>query len=108
MSTFMMLYSVENAPQLFDAWLAAEKGDWSGIAMLSLTMDFMLADALNWGDLVAKSASADYVFEPEIDLLAEFMPGNSIIGAPGTLLGIGSRGWPAKLIPDSLRKVHYS
>lgn len=108
MSTFMMLYSVENAPQLFDAWLAAEKGDWSGIAMLSLSMDFMLADALNWGDLAAKAASADYVFESGIDLLAEFMPENSIIGAPGTLLGIGSRGWPAKLIPDSLRNVHYS
>ena len=108
MSTFMMLYSVENAPQLFDAWLAAEKGDWSGIAMLSLSMDFLLPDALNWGDIAAKAASADYVFEPGIDLLAEFIPENSIIGAPGTLLGIGSRGWPAKLIPDSLRKVHYS
>ena len=36
------------------------------------------------------------------------MPENSIIGAPGSLLGIGSRGWPAKLIPDSLRRVHYS
>ena len=58
--------------------------------------------------LPQKSASADYVFESEDDLLAEFMPENSIIGAPGTLLGIGSRGWPAKLIPDSLRKVHYS
>jgi len=109
MSTFIMLYSVDNAPQLFDAWLAAEKGDWSGIAMLSLSMDYLIADALNcWGDLASKAASADYVFESEDDLLAEFMPENSIIGAPGTLLGIGSRGWPAKLIPDSLRKVHYS
>jgi len=109
MSTFVMLYSVENAPQLFDAWLAAEKGDWSGIAMLSLSMDFMLPNAnFNWGDVAAKAASADYVFEPGTDLLAEFMPDSSVIGAPGTLYAISSIGWPAKLIPDSLRRVNYS
>lgn len=104
----MMLYSTENAPKLFAAWIAAEKGDWSGIAMLSLSMDFMLADALNWGALAPKASSVDYVFESGIDLVSEFMPENSIIGAPGTLLGIGSRGWPTKLIPNSLRRVHYS
>lgn len=106
--TFMMLYSTDNAPQLFDAWIAAANGDWSGMAMLSLMMDWMLAGALNWGDLAAKASSADYVFEPGKDLIAEFMPDMSIIGAPGSLLGIGARGWPAKLIPDSLRRVNYS
>ena len=108
MSTFMMLYSTDTAPQLFDAWIAAANGDWSGIAMLSLSMDLMLADALNWGDLAAKASSADYVFEPGTDLISEFLPDSSIIGAPGSLLGIGSKGWPSKLIPDSLRRVHYS
>ena len=108
MSTFMMLYSTETAPQLFDAWIAADNGDWSGIAMLSLSMDLMLADALNWGDLAAKASSADYVFSPGFDPLSEFMPDSSIIGAPGSLLGIGAKGWPSKLIPDSLRQVRYS
>jgi len=108
MSTFMMLYSTENAPKLFDAWITAEKGDWSGIAMLSLSMEFMISGALNWGDLASKTVSSDYDYEPEMDLLSEFMPDNSIIGAPGSILGIGARGWPAKLIPDSLRSVKYS
>jgi len=108
MSTFIMLYSTDTAPKLFDAWIAADNGDWSGIAMLSLSMDFMLADALLWGDIASKASSADYNFDPELDLMKEFMPENSIIGAPGSLLGIGALGWPAKLIPDSLRTVQYS
>ncbi len=108
MSTFIMLYSTDNAPKLFDAWLAADKGDWSGIAMISISMEFMLAGQLLWGDLASKSSSADYDFDPELDLMKEFMPENSIIGAPGTLLGIGALGWPAKRIPDSLRTVQYS
>lgn len=107
-SSFLMLYSTETAPKLFDAWIAADNGDWSGIAFISLSMDYMLSDALLWGDLAAKSRSADYDFHPKQNPLDEFMPDNSIIGAPGSLLGIGAMGWPAKLIPDSLRKVQYS
>ena len=108
MSTFMMLYSTDSAPKLFDAWIAADNGDWSGIAMLSLSMDFMLKDALLWGDLISKASSADYDFDPDLDVMKEFMPDNSIIGAPGTLLGIGAVDWPSKLIADSLRTVQYS
>lgn len=108
MSTFMMLYSTATAPQLFDAWIAADQGDWSGIALLSKSMDMMIAGAMLWGDLASKAASADYDFGQDMNLMDEFMPENSIIGAPGTLLGIGALGWPANLIPDSLRKVNYS
>ena len=108
MSTFLMLYSKDAAPKLFDAWIAADKGDWSGIAMISLTTDYMLKDALLWGDLAAKATSADYDFEHNLDVMKEFMPENSIIGAPGAMLGIGFSGWPSKLIPDSLRVVQYS
>lgn len=108
MSTFMMLYSTNNAAKLFDAWIAADKGDWSGIAMISLSTEFMLQGQLLWGDLASKSSSTDYDFDPELDLMKEFMPENSIIGAPGSLLGIGAMGWPAKHIPDSLRTVQYS
>jgi len=107
-SSFIMLYSTETAPKLFDAWIAADKGDWSGIAFISLSTEYMLSDALLWGDLAAKARSADYDFHPKQNPLGEFMPDNSIIGAPGSLLGIGAMGWPAKLIPDSLRKVQYS
>jgi len=81
--TFMMLYHTDTAPDIFDAWVAAGEGDWSGIALLSLAVDFMLEGATIWGDQAAKAVSADYVFEPGSNPLAEFMPSNSIIGAPG-------------------------
>ncbi len=107
--TFMMLYHTDTAPDVFDAWIAAGDGDWSGIALLSLSVDFMLEGASVWGDQAAKAMCADYIFEPESDPLAEFMPPNSIIGAPGSLLGIAAaKGWPANIIPDSLRQIQPS
>ncbi|MEE9553320.1 MAG: alpha/beta hydrolase, partial [candidate division Zixibacteria bacterium] len=107
--TFMMLYHTDTAPDVFDAWIAAGDGDWSGIALLSLSVDFMLEGASVWGDQAAKAMCADYIFEPESDPLAEFMPPNSIIGAPGSLLGIAAaKGWPGNIIADSLRHVQPS
>jgi pimeloyl-ACP methyl ester carboxylesterase len=106
MGTFMMLYHTDTAPGIFDAWIAAGDGDWSGLALLSLAMDFMIEGASVWGESAAKAMSADYVFDHDSDPLAEFMPENSIIGAPGSILGIAAvRGWPVKLIADSLRTV---
>jgi len=76
--------------------------------MVQIAMDFMIADAGNWADLASKASSADYNFDRELDLMKEFMPENSIIGASGSLIGIGAQGWPAKLIHDSLRTAKYS
>ena len=107
--TFMMLYHTDTAPDVFDAWIAAGEGDWSGIALLSLFVDFMLEGASVWGDQAAKALCADYIFESDSDPLAEFMPPNSIIGAPGSILGIAAaNGWPANIIADSVRQVQPS
>ena len=77
--------------------------------MLSLFLDFMLEGASVWGDQAAKAVCADYIFESDSDPLAEFMPPNSIIGAPGSILGIAAaNGWPANIIADSLRHVQPS
>ena len=109
LGTFMMLYHTSTAPKIFDAWIAAGDGDWSGLALLSIAVDFMLEGASVWGESAAKAMSADYIFDPESDPLAELMPPNSIIGAPGSLAGIaGAKGWPANMIADSLRRVRPS
>ncbi len=106
MGTFMMLYHTGTAKNIFDAWISAGEGDWSGIALLSVAVDFMIKGASVWGESAAKAMSADYIFEPGSDPLAELMPPNSIIGAPGSLAGIaGAKGWPANIIADSLRRV---
>jgi pimeloyl-ACP methyl ester carboxylesterase len=109
-ATFMMLYHTGTAKDVFDAWLAAEAGDASGLALLSLSVDFMFARApMVWGESAAKATSSDYIHDPARDRLAEMFPPGSIIGAPASLLGWGAaKGWPAKLIPEALRRVRPS
>lgn len=109
MGTFMMLYHTDTAPKVFDAWIAAGEGDWSGLALLSLAVDFMMKGATVWGENAAKATSADYIFETGIDPYDLLMPANSIIGAPGSILGIAAaKGWPSNIIADSLRRIQYS
>ena len=110
MATFMMLYHTTTAPKVFDAWLAADEGDASGLATLSLMTDFLFSSAPSvWGESVSKVTSSDYVFESGRDYLAEFMPEESIIGAPASPLGFaGALGWPGNLIDESLRTVQPS
>jgi len=38
-----MLYHADAAAQAFDAWLAAEEGDPSGLALISLAYDFLIS-----------------------------------------------------------------
>jgi pimeloyl-ACP methyl ester carboxylesterase len=109
MGTFMMLYHTSSAPAVFDAWIAASEGDWSGIALMSMMIDYMIPGASVWGESAAKASSVDYVFEPGSDPYAEFMPPESIFGAPASLLGFAAHmGWPSKVIHDSLRHVRDS
>lgn len=41
-ATFAMLYHRDTAAMAFDAWLAAEEGDPSGLALISLAYDFLI------------------------------------------------------------------
>ena len=106
--TFALLYHTGTAPVVFDAWLAAEKGDSSGFALLTLAGDFMFPSAAVWGDSLAKATSADDLYEPGRDCLTEMMPPDSIIGSPMSLLGCAAAGWPTKRIPADLRRVQPS
>jgi pimeloyl-ACP methyl ester carboxylesterase len=107
--TFMMLYHTDTAAKVFDAWLAAEAGDASGLALLSLAIDLMLPAATTWGESMAKAASSDYVYDPGRDFMSEMNPPGSIIGAPTSGLGwAGAKGWPGKLIAEELRQVQES
>lgn len=106
--TFMFLYHRNSAAQVFDAYVAAEKGDYSGLAFLSVMYDKMIPKALNWGDNAAKVMSADY--DPARDYEAEMMPPGSILGSPmSKMLGIQKYGgWPIKPISEEYRKLQYS
>jgi len=107
--TFMLLYHTATARAIFDTWLAAADGDYSGFALLSKTIDLMLPNASVWGESAAKATSADYAIEPGRDYVAEMSPPHSIIGSPASALGWGAAaGWPSKLIPGEYRQVQPS
>jgi pimeloyl-ACP methyl ester carboxylesterase len=108
--TFMMLYHTGTAKTVFDAWLTADEGDASGLALLSLAFDFMLPRAgIAWGESAAKVTSSDYAYDPDRDFLAEMLPPGSILGSPTSLLGWGAaKGWQTRLIPEELRRVQPS
>jgi pimeloyl-ACP methyl ester carboxylesterase len=105
---FMFLYHRDTAAQVFDAFIAAENGDYSGLAFLSLFYDRMMPNALNWGDNASKALSADY--DPTRDYEREMMPPGSILGSPMSKIlgGLKYGGWPIKLIPEEYRKLQDS
>ncbi len=105
---FMFLYHRDTAAQVFDAFVAAEEGDYSGLALLSVFYDRMMPTALNWGDNASKALSAD--FDPDRDYEAEMMPPGSILGSPMSKIlgGMKYGGWPIKPIPEEYRKLQDS
>jgi pimeloyl-ACP methyl ester carboxylesterase len=107
--THFMLFHRGTAATVFDAYLAAEGGDPSGLALMSLAYDFMIPSAITWGDWAAKG-SIDY--DPARDWIGEMAPPDSILGAPTTLMVGGaaqlSGGWPVAPMPDEFRDVQPS
>jgi len=107
--TFMQLMHRASAAQVFDAYVAAEKGDYSGLTYLSVAYDKMIPSSSNWGERASKAVSADY--DPKRDYEAEMDPAGSIIGSPVSKQDWGSLekgGWPIKPIAEEYRKLQYS
>jgi len=107
-SMFMMLFHKETTVQMLDAFVAAENGDYSGLAYMSFMFDQMVPYAMNWAENVSKAFSAD--FDPNRDYYDSMMPPGSIIGAPvSVLFEMGKYGaWPIKSIPEEYRKLQFS
>lgn len=102
---FPGLVNPNSAALVFDAYLAAEQGDPSGLALASLASDF-LPPPITWGDYFAKGI-ADY--DPSRDYATEMDPPDSILGSPYSLLFAGGlEGWPTKPIPAEFRQVQPS
>ncbi len=102
--TFALLYHRNTAAQVFNTYLAAEGGDPSGLALMSLAYDFMFPSMITWGDLVSKAASAD--LDKTRNYATEMDPPGSIIGAPFSKLLWSVSDWPTAPIPEEYRKVH--
>jgi pimeloyl-ACP methyl ester carboxylesterase len=105
--TFLMMYHQSTAIQVFDAYVAAEQGDYSGLAFMSFMFDRMIGGAVNWGDNISKAMSAD--FDPSRDYLNDMMPENAILGSPfSKMLDFLQHGWTVPPIPEKYRKLQPS
>ena len=98
--TFFGLYTQATTAQVFDAFAAAEHGDFSGLAF----MDFYwssIVDLFNWGDMLAKTYCTETMQGRDYESLLNSE--SSIIGSPLALLGWGLRQnseWPASRLPE--------
>jgi len=101
--TFFSLYTQAMTSRCFDSYVAAESGDYSGLAWMNQFWTNVV-DMFNWGDMVSKTFCTD-TGEIE-DFEAELNVEGSIIGSPLALLGWGLRqhtNWPVKSLPEKYR-----
>ena len=107
--THFMLFHRGTSASAFDAYLAAEAGDYSGLALMSLAYDLMVPSMVIWGDWIAKG-SIDY--DPSRDWINDMNSPDSIMGSPTSLLVGGAAqlrgGWPVAPMPDDFRTVQSS
>lgn len=102
--TFFLLFHRNTAAQAFDAYLAAERGDPGGLALMSLAYDFMVPSLMTWGDLASKAVSADY--DSTRNYFDEMDPSDMPLGSPMSKLLWGSLSfgqWPVKQISEEFR-----
>ncbi len=90
--TIGLLYNKNTALKVIDAYLAAEKGDYSGIALMSLSYNTIVPKMMNWGDFFSKGL-IDY--DKSRAYWKEFKESPYILGSPfsSLLMDVGEV-WP--------------
>jgi len=103
---FVMFFNRNTSAMVFDAFVAAEHGDASGLALMSMAYGLVVPKAFVWGDFFAKGASAD--MDPHRDYVATLRAPDSIIGSPVAFMiwASLSRAWPHNKMPPEPSPVH--
>jgi len=108
--TFSLLFHRNTAAQVFNSYLAAQNGDASGLAMMSLAYDFVIPSLMIWGDLASKAVSAD--FDPVRNYYSDMQPVAEMpLGSPMSTLLWGPLNygeWPVSQIPEEYRNPQKS
>lgn len=106
--TFALLFNRKTAAMVFDSYVAAEKGDYSGLALMSIAYDYVFPDMFVWGDLATKAMSADL---DSAKIFSSFDQTDEILDSPMNKLlwePLKYYRLPIKMIPDSLRSLKNS
>lgn len=105
-ATFYMLYETQNAALVLDAFAAAGRGEYAGLAMLHRGYDGDVRAKEYWCDFLCKALSAG--LDQTRDYEREMDPPGSILGSPLSKLLWGAAshgGWPIKPIPEEYTKL---
>jgi pimeloyl-ACP methyl ester carboxylesterase len=114
--TFFMLFETipldgiplpMSGPAAIDSWLAAEKGDPSGLALLSLShQSLFMPNLAVFGDLLSKAISGgDYEVRADRPQVA-LDPPDAILSSPWSIFYAALvRGWPTHLIAEPYRQL---
>ncbi len=97
MTSFGITNQRSYANMVFDAYISAEKGDFSSIAAMCLMYEMFMGQIGYPGDLLAKTYSS--VTDPERDFVSELNDLDSLIGSPLSMLAWGGfqySDWPVK------------
>jgi pimeloyl-ACP methyl ester carboxylesterase len=110
-SFFMLMESIQppgmpvplSGPAMIDMWLAAEDGDASGMALLTMTRNMFLPTIFVYGDLLAKGSSGGDFARHAADYRAALNPPGSFLGSGLSLYHSAfGAGWPIHLIPEQV------
>jgi pimeloyl-ACP methyl ester carboxylesterase len=95
-----------SGPAAVDMWLAAEGGDASGMALVSMIRNMFLPSLWTWGEGLSLAASVDDYYDPARDYRSEFEAPDTILGSPVSLLlwSLGPE-WPTHPIPPEYLQV---
>ncbi len=101
--TFGMLYHKSSALQVIDSFLAADDGDYSGIALMSVAYNYILPKMMVWGDFLSKGM-IDY--DDSRNYWDEFTSSPYPLGSPMSALfmDIGEL-WPVIQPPSDFSKL---
>lgn len=95
-----------SGPAAVDMWLAAEEGDASGMALLSMSRNMFLPNLFVFGEFLSLGGSVDDFYNPTRDYRTELDPQDSILGSPFSLFMWGmADGWPHNFTPEKYLQV---
>lgn len=81
---FVLFFNRNTSAMVFDAFVAAEQGDASGLAFMSMAYNLFVPKAFVWGDFFAKGGSAD--LDIHRNYTADLRAPDSMVGSPISLL----------------------
>ena len=58
--SYYVLFQRNTAAMVFDSFVAAEKGDYSGLALMSIAFDYVFPDMSVWGEFATKAINVDF------------------------------------------------